>query len=146
MGSLDQQHSFITIELVDDILQQYNPLLKLEEFKTNFPKDIGTHFLSVIYGLDIKAKNTVEDGQQEEELLKIILKTLPQNEHTKKMINEKLAFAKEAEMYGKIFPSFVSFQLENSINEIFEFYPTCYALKIDRVADYFAMENLLATG
>lgn len=151
MGSLDQHQPIITMELVEDILHQYNPLLKLVEFKTNFPKDIGTHFMSVIYGLDINVINTtVQNGQQQEkEWLKLILKTLPQNEDTKKMINEKLAFVKEGEMYGKVFPSFVNFQQENNNNvgsKIFDFYPICYALKIDRVSDYLALENLLASG
>ena len=81
-----------------------SPKLQVTKVKVQDGKEFGRHFCSEVHAVEVTAK--VKDGTTaEDKFIKyhLVVKCLPQNQDTRRLLQPGHTFEKEVQMYGQVF-------------------------------------------
>ncbi|KAG8362538.1 EcKinase 6 [Fopius arisanus] len=87
----------------------------------------GENYGSKMLKVDVKLKNQ-DDGKTEE--LHLVGKLLPSNPQVRAMLDFSVTFKKETFMYSKLLPYYRKLEIENGVDEAFNFAPKCYGSRL----------------
>lgn len=116
------------IKDLDKVLQFVGPNAKIINVSSKPLTALGENYGSLMLALEIKLQ--INNGCTKHETINLVAKMCPPNEYLKKIFDTLLTFKKEIAVYSSVFPTLKTFQQEQGMKNVIEFFPKCYGARI----------------